>query len=142
MPTYKNTSGSVVTADGVRIEPNETVETYSYLLNLPSGVSKISDTPYWNDLIISDVQTGNNGETDTIEIPEIVNGEDVKAIRGQIYCAAGSCTIAYNNVSNTPLAKLIAGYTFPIHTISRVIDSIIINYTADSSSIRTDLRRI
>ena len=144
MPTYKNTNANDIAISGYRIPGrNGTVAIQHYLLtaDLPAGVTKISDAPYWNQTVISTVYTGNNGDSETVDIPQTINSAPVTAIKGQIYCRTGSVSITFNSASNTPAIILKSGFMFSLSTMERNINDIRISYTSDNTELQIDFKR-
>jgi hypothetical protein len=118
MPQYTNAGTVVQAIEGIRIEVGETKTSQSFLLNLPSGVSKVSDDPSWDgDIVASDSLTA----TTTVTIPTTVNGKQVRGIRLYIFCASGDWTLSYNG--NTPVSYLTAGMPIAEKTRERLINT-------------------
>jgi len=117
MPAYKNSTSTVINAEGVRIEPGQTVETYQYIASLPAGVTLTSASPYWDNIVSSAKLTS----TTTVTVPSSLLGN----YKIKIYVGAGECTVKTNSSSAT--AQYVGLYeTLELTCLSRIIDNVIV----------------
>ena len=124
MPTYKNSNSTVVEIEGVRIEPNQTVETTRFLETLPAGVTKTADTPHIDPIIYSKVIS----VTETVNLTSALVG-----ISGNyeinFVCAAGDASIELVGTSAT--AKIIVlGEKWTIRCLDRSVIGFIITISS------------
>jgi len=127
MPTYLNSNTEEIALGGERIPKGGTLETEIYTYPLPSGVTLVSDAPYYNTVIVSVLQTS----TATIAIPDTIGGQIVRGVRLKLQCISGTFTVTLNHASNTPSIKFAAGMTYERSYRDRVVKSI--NVTKDTN---------
>jgi hypothetical protein len=139
MPTYLNSGTSDVSLGSYIIAPNKTITTYDFFTDLPTGVTQTSVSPMWNPILISRVDTGNNNGTATVTMPTLVAGQGGGVIDVVFHCTAGSCSIKFNDVSFTPPLLLGASETITLRVTIGKVESILITFTAASSSLKTDV---
>lgn len=139
MPTYTNSGQNrAALKDGTQIGPGESLQKYENFLTLPAGVTKTSDLPVWNPVIISSRNTGNSG-TDTVTIPTAVNGKDVETFNLDIFCSAGRVSIKFNDSSFSPPIILASGEGYSEEITFRKITSILVTYEVASSVCKVDV---
>ena len=95
MPSYKNSSSTVITVGSIRVEPGETVSTNTFIITLPSGLTQETVVPVFDPIIQSTKVTS----TQTISIPSNLVGN----YKIKIYVTAGEVSIKYNDTSSVSL---------------------------------------
>ena len=129
MPTYKNTGNEVVDVGGLRIEPGETVTSLEWFKELPSTVTKVSDSPFYDPIIYSASITA--GGTHNIEDNVVGN------YKITVYCATGNITVKLN--SSSGVAKVLgAGETYIVTCLSRIVDSVILAVTSGTGTLTVE----
>ena len=130
MPTYKNSlTTAVTTGDGIRVEPKSNEATVVWYPSLPTGITKVSDTPYYNPIISSELVTS----TKTITVDTSLTGN----YQVEIYCITGSVSIQYNSASAT--ARVLgAGDKTSAMCGLRTIDSIIITISSGTCTVTVE----
>lgn len=128
-PTYKNSNTTAYVQDNIRIEPKESESTVVWLPSLASGITKASDSPYYDPILSSAVYTSG---TNTITVPATVTGN----YQIEIYSAAtgGTGTIKYNS-SDATARSIVAGDKVVETCLSRTVDSIILTVSSGSISV-------
>jgi hypothetical protein len=116
MPKYANANSTSVDVEGFHLDPLETKETYQWLTVLPSGVTKVSDSPYFDPTILSQKISS----TTTVNIPSTISG----SFRIRIYVASGEVGVKIN--SSGAVDRLMgAGDIYSQLCVNRSIDSLI-----------------
>jgi len=125
MPTYLNSTAARVTIGVLTIEPGLTAESDVYILasELPAGVTLQSDSPFYNDVVLSQRVDGGG----SLSIPETVGSQSVRGVKVTIFCVSGQFTVTWNSVSNVPAINLEAGQQIGRVFRDRVIKSIEFN---------------
>lgn len=141
MPTYKNTGTTVACIGSLRLEAGESGTSSVFFKGLPAGVIQTGVAPFWNPAVLSEQYPGNDGDTTVVAIPESVNGLAVAGVKGTIYVMSGSVEVCFNDASATPVVKLDAYFSHGFQVRDRLVDSIVLNFTADSSVVKIDLER-
>ena len=141
MPTYKNNLNVDVALEGNSIPAGETLQTTVYYSSLPTGVTKESDLPSYNPIVVSATESGNLNDVATVNIPTVLNGIPIEGVEGSIYCADGGVEIRFNDASNDPPIVLGKGYTYNVGVRQRLINTIHLKFTAASSSVVINLQR-
>jgi hypothetical protein len=115
MPKYTNTGTSLVVVGDVRIEAGQTVNSRIWLPTpLPAGISKLSDIPFHNPVILSQAATG------TVAVPASVIGN----YKITVFCTTAGLTVKTD--SATAVARILGvGQTWEAICLSRTIDSLI-----------------
>lgn len=144
MPTYKNSTSADIALDNNRVHANggtlETKKIYSAAVIANKGLTKTADTPYFNPIIVSLVQTGDDAGTDDVAIPTTDNdGHSLEEFIVKVYCRAGAATIYLTAAANTPGRVLKIGDTWEFRVKDRMVDNIHIIYSADSSEVQVDV---
>jgi hypothetical protein len=117
MPLYKNNATERKTINGQAVEPGQTISTEVYLSPLPTGITKLSDSPFYNPIVLSASYTS----TTTVAIPAGINRFNL-----HFYVESGSCTIAFNDAGNTPVLSLYATARWNQRVFDRWCDKVII----------------
>lgn len=108
MPRYLNGNATDVSIEGCRVGAGKTFVTTSNLLahQIPAGVTKTTETPYWNPIIVSELKEGDSGSV-AVTIPETfgINTETGAAMPLTDYylklrCTAGKATIKFNDATD------------------------------------------
>jgi hypothetical protein len=115
MPKYTNTGTSLVVVGSIRIEPGQTVDSRIWLSTpLPAGISKLSDIPFHDSVILSQLAAG------TIAVPASVTGN----YKITVFCTTTGLTIKTD--SSSAVARILAiGQAWEAICLSRTIDSLI-----------------
>ena len=127
MPRYKNETTQMISFNGVTVVPGQTIETDLYYDHATLGLTKISDIPCYNPVIISQKFSGDSG-TEEVLIPLEVNGRKVENFSVDVYCSSGSAKIKYNTTSFDPVIMLYTGDGTKENCIGRLVDKIILEY--------------
>jgi len=142
MPTYLNSTSTVAVVGLTRIEPGQTITTGEWLINLPTGVTRTSVTPYFEPNIYSVALT----TPTTVSVPETtpdqITGLPITLVGNykiRVYVASGSCTVQVNNAS--AVARYVGLYdTFEIYCRDRIVDNIIV--TPASGTVYVSIEKI
>jgi hypothetical protein len=134
MPRYKNTSDRPIQVGlfGV-INPGEEIESYHILDHL---LTRISDEPYFNPVVLSEDYTISSGNTQEITISETKTPTTIK-----ITCKSGNIEVYFNSLSNTPPLKLFQGESISINNPT-VYDKIILKAIDNSECYVVVLRNM
>jgi len=125
MPQYKNASSAVVELEGIRIEPGQTVTTEKFIQKaLPTGVTKESDSGYYDPTLLSQKVT----TTSTVTVPSGISGN----YRIILLCSAGDISMKVNSDSATA-RLMVAGDRVEWLCTSRVINDI--RFTISSGTV-------
>lgn len=131
MPTYLNSGTSAVELGGVRLEPNESVQTLQWVPTLPTGVTKTSDSPYLDPILLSKSITSPSTET----LASAITG-NYKVL---LYCSTGSVSYKFNSDSST--ARVLgAGESDEYLCLSRTINDI--RFTISSGTVYLTIRKV
>jgi hypothetical protein len=126
MPTYKNNTTERITTEANALEPGQQYSSTVYLDHAALGLTKISDLPMHNPVILAGEYTGNQ----TISIPL-----SAKRFNIHFYQEAGESVIYFNSVANTPPLKLYSGATWNIRVFNREINDIRITLSGGSPAL-------
>jgi hypothetical protein len=143
MPAYKNNSTAIrFLLDGMKINPGQVVTNVNNFVTLPSGVSKVSELPVWNPVIVSSRHAGNASDSVIVILPTVINGENVNDYIINIFCSAGRVGVKFNTTSFSPeqLLDLNEGYEEKIRY--RKITKVIINFKIDNSICKIDVQKV
>jgi hypothetical protein len=101
MPVYHNGNTDDVALEGCVVPAGKNFTTTSNLLasQIPAGVTKLTDTPYWNPVVLSEVVSGSTGTT-SVSIPETYRGLPLTDYYLKIRCTSGQATIKFNDASD------------------------------------------
>lgn len=115
MPKYTNTGTSIVVVGDIRIEPGQTVDSRIWLTTpLPTGITKLSDVPFHDSVILSQAATG------TVAVPAAVDGN----YKITVFCTTSGLTVKTD--SALAVARTLGvGQTWEASCLSRTIDSLI-----------------
>jgi len=141
MPTYRNDNSFDVVVVGQRIGGKETLSTPIFVASLPAGVVKISDSPFYHPVIVSEIKTGGVGDVESIAVPQVVNGVSVEGVTGTVYCSSGEVEVRFNVDSVQPPIILGSGFTYKVGVRERLIDVIHLKFTVASSKVIVNLER-
>ena len=143
MPKYRNDNSYDATIGNYRIPAKGVLETKVCFPDswLPDGVTRIADAPFYNPVILSVLKEGSAGGTDTIDIPEEVNGQKVERFKVAIHCLAGSVNIKFNVNAFSPVIRLEADESWQEPCTERYIEKIIVEYLETTSSVKIHVRR-
>jgi len=131
MPKYLNSGTTVIEAGGVRFEPNVPVETYQWIPVLPTDLTKVSDSPYLDPILLSKAITSTSTET----LATTITG-NYKVV---LYCSAGAVSYKFNSDSAT--ARVLgAGESDDYICLSRTINDI--RFTISSGTVYLTIRKI
>lgn len=98
MPTYTNSTSSVITVDDVTFGPNEVKQLYNYISlsqDVNGYISLTDDAPYYNPILADTSVTGTD-ET----VVHILSTHKSSSIR--IVYISGTVKIYLNSTDNTP----------------------------------------
>ena len=126
MPTYRNDSGKRLVVAGQTVEPGQKIETnvYHYI----DGLTKISNTPYYNPVVSSGRLTVlENAEEAIIEIPESLS----ESFSVDVYVSSGEIELRVNDIDSIPMI-LSAGSGYSEKCMSRVVDKLYIKAVSDA----------
>ena len=137
MPTYKNNNNIDTTLNNKRIPPGGTLETIEFFVDLPAGITKISNDPTWNPVILVEKLSGVAAGSDIVVVPEKAidqqgNNKTVDRYHVDIFCYAGEISVKFNTDSFDPPILLREGEGFRTEVLNRVIDNVRISYIEDS----------
>jgi hypothetical protein len=129
MPMYKNSTSAVITVNGNRIEPNETITTLEFLENLPAGVTQEQSTPSFTPCKYSNEFKGGSGDSGSINVPAGLVQYTVV-----VTCSAGAIKFETNGNTTANTAEVVvAGESVKYQCMSRMIDSFKIYYLETGS---------
>lgn len=132
MPKYTNGNNTSVDVEGIHFDPKETKETYQWLTTLPSGVTKVSDLPMYDTVILSQKITSPT----SVAIPASVKGN----YKISIYPTTGAEATFKLNSSDSTARVVGALDKFDLTCPSRIVDSII--FTAITGSVYLTVEKI
>ena len=141
MPKYANSNSIDVTIDQYRIPAKETLETTAELTTpLPSGVTKVSALPSFNNVIESETVGGNAADPDKEYSLNVSDGN--KTI--DIFCAAGEIDVYINDKTNAPAYVIPAGFGEKIgdYALGQSISKVIIDWKVDGSLAKVEIRKV
>lgn len=126
MPTYLNSTTETVVVGPYRIGPGEELKTTVFFpaSDLPAGVTKTSDDPYYNPIISS----GKYVDSDVITLPD-----DMPKFGITIYVDSGEWEIRYTSASNDPPMKIGSGQSWSRVYPERIIKDIQITKIVDGT---------
>lgn len=140
MPKYSNTNGFDVAIGCIRVPARSDIETTTILEKygaLPAGISRISDSPLDNDVLIEDKSRNVLLATPkSYAVPM-----DPWKQEAFIECVTGAITVALAGTSNTPLRVLNGGENDNFTVFSNLVDNIIVTSTVATSKINFSLRK-
>lgn len=131
MPTYLNSSTVPVELAGQRLEVNESVRTYQWVPTLPTGVTKTSDSPYLDPILLSKSLTSTATETLATDITG-----NYKVL---LYCSTGTVSYKFNSDEATDRV-LGAGESDEYLCLSRTINDI--RFTISSGTVYLTIRKV
>lgn len=132
MPKYYNSNTTSVDFEGLHLDPKETKDTYIWLTSLPSGVTKVSDLPMYDTVILSQEVTSPT----SVAIPVSTKGN----YKISIYATTGAkATFKLNSSDGT--ARVVGALDkFELTCLSRIVDSVI--FTAITGSVFLTVEKI
>ena len=115
MPRYTNAGPDLVVVGSIRIEVGQTVDSRIWLATpLPTGVTKLSDSPFHDEVILSQAATG------TVNVPAAVDGN----YKIHVFCTTSGLTIKTDSAS--AVARILGvGESWDAICLSRTINSLI-----------------
>jgi len=126
MPKYSNSLATAVVGDGIRVEPKSKESTVVWFNSVPAGITKDSDSPFYNPIISSELVSG----TKTITVDTSLTGN----YQVEIYCITGSISIQYN--SSDAVARILgAGDKTTEMCGLRTINTIIITISSGTATV-------
>ena len=132
MPKYANGNSTSVDAEGLHLDPKETKETYQWLTVLPSGVTKLADAPFVDQVLYSAKITSPT----TYRIPDAVSGN----YKIGIYATTGA-EATFKLSSSDGVARVLGALDkYEIMCGIRTVDSII--FTAITGSVYLTIEKI
>jgi hypothetical protein len=113
MPVYYNANAFDVALEGCVVPAGKNFTTTSNLLasQIPTGVTKLTDTPYWNPMIVSEVVSGSSGTT-SVTIPETYRGTPLTDYYLKLRCTSGQAKVNFNDAPDVDFGEsliLLAG---------------------------------
>ena len=125
MPKYQNQGTEIVTIGSIRLDPGQTKESRIWLTTpLPTNVTKLSDDPIFNRVILSQKITAGI----TVAIPASVDGN----YKIGVYCTAGDVTIKTDTTDAT--GRLLGtGMLWEAICLSRTINSLIFTVSSGTA---------
>lgn len=130
MPTYTNAATTDEYVDGQRIARNGgqiSSAKYATTISDPVNVTKTSDLPYYNPVLISATYTVAAAATETITVPSTrTDGTTVQGYHITISCISGKANIFWNTTANTPGMLHVANCVEDIRFSGRFVDKIVI----------------
>jgi len=125
-PKYTNSTSDLIVAGSKRFEPNQTLSFVEWLDPLPTGITKDSDSPYFDPVVYSAQIT----TTTTVSVPTGIGGSYMISI----YCQSGTATVKLNSSSATA-RYLGAGDSYSVKCMDRIVDNVIITITTATVNI-------
>ncbi len=106
MPSYFNNTAGTITLDGVILPPRQTVVSEKHIkAALPTGITKTSDAPYYNFLLLDEVYT-----TDTdISLSEAFTKAQLMSVR--VRAKSGNVKVYLDSTANEPGFAVLEGET-------------------------------
>ena len=145
MPTYLNNNADDVVLNGAIIAAGKTYPTTTNAITLPTGVTKILDTPYFSPMIVSQIVAGSSGET-SVSIPETFNGKPLNEFYLKLRCYGGSCTIKFNGANDGDFGTKLTLASGPNDSdviswlcMSREIISVDITFLESGTKVKVDV---
>lgn len=137
MPTYYNSTATVITVGSVRVEPYATVATEYTIETLPTGLTKTLDTPYAsNNIIVSEIYTQDSNDLATITLPAGTYQYTL-----DIRCSAGQVDVFYSSELNTPGRLLITDDIFQQLLTTEKVRVILLRFLDPSSIVRVNITK-
>jgi len=127
MPTYRNDSSERMVVSGQTLEPGQIIRTNVYY-NI-SGLTKISDEPYYNSVLLSASYTGDS----EIDVP------DAEQYLIELYAESGDWQIKWNVSTMDPVLNLPQGASWSRKFLSRLVDKI---YVVGTGKIWVQIEKI
>jgi hypothetical protein len=125
MPTYKNSTSVVISVEGVRIEPGQSVETKQVLSSpLPAGITKTFDSPVFSPTLYSNSFAGDSGTTGPISVPANAGAQ----YKITVYCSAGGIKFWTNKATGGGFEVLLAGEGKAYQLLGRMVDNFSVEY--------------
>lgn len=126
MPKYINNNAVEVVIGVYRISPGQTIETLEFLENLPSGVVKTAEAPFYNPILVdADYPAG----ASTIDVPS----SPTKAYWIDIFAETDDTTVKFNDAAFSPVILVLQGTTYRRYYAYRAVNSIILAVAAGGS---------
>jgi len=132
MPKYYNSTGVKQSVDLTIFPPYEYVETNIFFPTLPVGVTKVSDLPSVNPILLSEQYTAGA----TIPVPATEGAYIV-----QIYVESGEWEVQLNVASMSPVLKMTEGMEWCRKFFTRLVDSIILTRTTPAGRIWVQIEK-
>ena len=123
MPKYTNGTNAIIMAGTHRFEAGETLEIREWLNPLPAGITKSSDSPFYDPIILSQKVTS----TGPVAIP-VVNG----SYKVRIYVSTGEVSVKFSSSSATAIL-IGAGDYHEVKCMSRSINSVIFTISSGTA---------
>lgn len=128
MPTYKNSTSLVITVEGVRIEPGQSVETKQVLATLPAGITKTADSPAYSPALYSNNFAGDSGDSGAISVPAGITQYKIT-----VFCSAGAIKFWTNAAAGGGFEVLMAGEGKSYQFLGRIVDNFTVGYLVAGS---------
>jgi len=123
MPTYKNSTATMIEAQGARFEPGETKAVSQWIVTLPTGLTKTSDSPYLNPVVSSAALT----TTTTVTVPNTLLGN----YKIRVYVSTGSAQVQLNTLGTTRVIG--AGDSYEIVCFERTVKEVLIEISSGTA---------
>lgn len=128
MPTYINSTDTVVEIDGVRIEPGEIVKVNAFLEPLPAGVTRTSVSPNVDPILYSALIS----TTTTVDLTTTLAGIN-GSYELNFFCATGSVSIQLVD-SGTTAKILVAGERWTFTCMKKSVIGFIVTVVSGTVS--------
>lgn len=144
MPTYINNNLVDTAVGGERLAPGASLVTSRVIKTLPAGVTKTSDAPSYNPVLVSTYLEGNSG-TATVSIPStFVPGDSLAAVplerfRIRLKCVAGKAYVQFNGNTMNPYLTIVVGDEMIFEIMNRWVDSVVVTYVDSGTKVKVDV---
>ena len=126
MPKYKNSTTAVITTNGIRIEPGQTVETTKWIPTLPTGITLVATTPAFAPAVYSSTFSGSSGNSGVQTLPTTLSQN-----RLTVFCSAGAIKFYTNDMSTGVV--IVAGDYRRYDLLEYIVKNFNIDYLVASS---------
>lgn len=129
MPKYYNNTSASIVVDGIDLPSRQTTVSEKWIKSaLPTGVTKISDAPYYNFLAADELFTSD----DEIEITKAFQAAQMMTVK--IKAISGNVVIFLDDESNLPGYSVLQGFEESFQMNPWNISKLLVRFVAPASS--------